>query len=224
MDPNSSASAAHPPALQRNVGLFGGTFDPPHIGHILTGQRVAERLGLDEVWFVVAHDPWQKTELQQVTPAEVRRDMTAAACYVSRSAPLGEGGNAGMSVSEIELEAGGPSYSADTLRMLSARHPDCSFSLIVGSDAAALLETWHDAQWLRENADFVVVRRGADTSVPPAGFRITTVDCPLLEVSSTEIRARIRADLPVKHMVPDVVLGLIKAHALYRVGDEGTPE
>ena len=224
MDPNSSASAAHPPNRRRRVGLFGGTFDPPHIGHILTGQRVAERLGLDEVWFVVAHDPWQKTEFAQVTPSELRRDMTVAACHVSRSGPDDRAGAVLMGVSEVELEAGGPSYSADTLRTLSARHPDCSFLLIVGSDAAALLDTWHDAQWLRDNAEIVVVRRGADTSVPAAGFRTTTVDCPLLEVSSTEIRARIRADLPVKHMVPDVVLGLIKAHALYRVADAGSPE
>ncbi len=224
MDSNSSPSAVHPPDLQRRVGLFGGTFDPPHIGHILTGQRVAERIGLDEVWFVVAHDPWQKTEQKQVTPAELRRDMTAAACYVSRSGPSGQAGAVLMGVSEVELEAGGPSYSADTLRTLAARHLDCSFSLIVGSDAAALLDTWHDAHWLRDNAEIVVVRRGADTSVPAAGFRITTVHCPLLEVSSTEIRARIQADLPVKHMVPDVVLGLIRAHALYRVVDAGSTE
>ncbi len=224
MAPISSPSAADRTEPRRRVGLFGGTFDPPHIGHMLTGQSVAERLGLDEVWFVVAHDPWQKTEQKQVTAAELRRDMTAAACYVSRSGPSDRAGAVFLSVSEVELEAGGPSYSAETLRTLSARHQDCAFSLIVGSDAAALLDTWHDAQWLRENAEIVVVSRGADTSLPAAGFRITTVDCPLLEISSTEIRARIRADLPVKHMVPDVVLGLIKAHALYRVAGAGSSE
>ncbi|NNF55192.1 MAG: nicotinate (nicotinamide) nucleotide adenylyltransferase [Acidimicrobiales bacterium] len=224
MAPISDPSIVQSPNGHRRVGLFGGTFDPPHVGHILTGQRVAEQLGLDEVWFVVAHDPWQKTEAQQVSPAELRRDMTAAACYVSRPGRSDGAGGVQMKVSEVELEAGGPSYSADTLRTLSARHEHYSFSLIVGSDAAALLDTWHDAQWLRDNARFIVVRRGADTSVPATGFNIETVHCPLLEISSTEIRARIRADLPVKHMVPDAVLGLIKAYALYRDADAEKPE
>ncbi len=216
MSPQSAPAASGGEPPRRRVGLLGGTFDPPHIGHVLTGQRVGEALGLDEVWFVVAHDPWQKSDIRVVTPSAIRLRMTEAACYASRQAsrPLA---TPILRVSDVELEAGGPSYSADTLRTLSARYTDDSFSLIVGSDTAAQLQTWQDSAWLRENASFVVAQRGGDASEPTPGFQTTVVAVPRLEVSSSEIRNRIGAGLTVKHMVPDEVLGLIRAHGLYHV-------
>ena len=198
------------PARRQRIGLLGGTFDPPHIGHLLTGQSVAEARHHDQLWFVVANDPWQKSVARTVTPASVRLAMVAEACYRSRHPHFV------LKPCEIEIDTGGPSYTAATLRSLQASYPGTEFEIIVGSDAASQLHTWHDATWLADNARFVVVQRGGQQEVPSPGFQISVVDAPLIEVSSTEIRERVRAGLPVDHMVPPSVDALLRAHELYR--------
>lgn len=198
------------PARTGRIGLFGGTFDPPHIGHLLTGQNVAEARRYDQIWFVVANDPWQKSSDRVVSPAALRFSMVAHACYWSRH-PLFV-----LKASEIEIRAGGPSYTADTLRALGASYPDTEFEVIIGSDAAQSLHTWYDASWLAENAHFVVVQRGGHLADPSPGFNVSVVDAPLIELSSTQIRSRVRSALPVGSMVPPPVEALLNAHALYR--------
>ena len=197
------------PARNRRIGLLGGTFDPPHIGHLLTGQSVAEARNLDQVWFVVANDPWQKSAARVVSKASLRLSMVEQACFWSRQPHFT------LKPCEIEIHGGGPSYTADTLRTLGSSFPDTEFEVIVGSDTAAQLHTWHDAEWLAQNAHFVMVQRGGHTAVPSDGFRITVVRTPLIEVSSSEIRERVGAGLPVDHMVPSSVAALMRAHRLY---------
>jgi nicotinate-nucleotide adenylyltransferase len=140
--------------------------------------------------------------------------MVAHACYWSRH-PL-----FALKACEIEISAGGPSYTADTLRALRSWYPDTEFEVIVGADAAESLHTWFDAAWLAENAHFVVVQRVGQPTTPSPGFVSSIVDAPLIELSSTEIRNRVRSGLPVDSMVPPPVEALLRAHALYT----GTPE
>ncbi len=196
-------------ATQRHIGLLGGTFDPIHVGHVIAAQRVAEAESLRQVWFVVANDPWQKSSCRTITPAPIRLEMVRKTCDASRAAGLP------LDASEVELQAGGPSYTADTVRRLRGDHPDCRFSVIVGSDAAAGLGTWHDAEWLRHHVEFLVVARPGLPGTAPAGFRVREVECPLVQISSTDIRRRVRDHLPVRHLIPPAVSGLIAAHRLY---------
>ena len=198
------------PENARRIGLFGGTFDPPHIGHVLTGQRVAEARSLDEVLMVVANDPWQKSGSRHITPASVRLRMVDQACFWSRQPKTV------LKPSSVEISAGGPSYTADTLRTLAERSENATFEVIVGSDAASQLHTWHDAEWLAENVQFVAVQRGGQRAVPAAGFSVAEVDLPLLEVSSTSIRQRVEAGLSIDHLCPAPVVSLIAAYGLYR--------
>ncbi|NNE96562.1 MAG: nicotinate (nicotinamide) nucleotide adenylyltransferase [Acidimicrobiales bacterium] len=205
-----SPSATAAPPVSGRIGLFGGTFDPPHIGHLLTGQSIAERRKLDQIWYVVANDPWQKSGDRSVTPAAIRLAMVQETCFWSRHPEFES------RACDIEIRAGGPSYTADTLRSLSSVHRDAEFEVIVGSDAAAQLHTWQDSDWLSEHATFVVVQRGGQPAQAAPGFRVCAVEAPLLEVSSTEIRARTRRGLPITHMVPGPVAAVIEAHNLYR--------
>lgn len=197
----------------RRIGVFGGTFDPPHIGHVLTGQRVAEVRGLDEVLMVVANDPWQKSGSRHITPAAVRLRMVEQACYWSRQPKTV------LKPSAIEISSGGPSYTADTLRQLAAETENAVFEVIVGSDAAAQLHTWHDADWLANTVQFIAVQRGGQKASPSPQFNVATVELPLLEVSSTDIRSRVGAGLSIDHLCPSPVVALIAAYDLYRPGE-----
>lgn len=209
----SPDAISHQSVAGRRIGVFGGTFDPPHVGHVLAGQSVAEAASLDEVWFVPANDPWQKSGERAVTPAWLRSEMLRHACQVSRSDAMT------LRVSEVELATGGPSYSAATLSALRSDHPGDDFVLIVGSDAAAGLHTWHAADWLADHAEFLVYQRGGQPAEPAAGFSTMPVAVPLMEISSTEIRRRVHAGRSVRHLVPAPVEGLIAAYGLYRDPD-----
>lgn len=202
---NQSANAG---GEKRRIGLLGGTFDPPHLGHLVVGDQVRKAAGLDEVWFVVANDPWQKAD-REVTPAAVRLEMTEAAIA---AAP-------GLSVSSIEIERGGETYTIDTLETLRARHPDVEWSVIVGRDAAAGLHTWHRADDLRAAARFLVVDRPGSVAEVSAGFSSSPVDVPELEISSSDIRRRVAAGESIRFLVPDAVIELVERHGLYRSGD-----
>ena len=190
----------------RRIGVFGGTFDPPHLGHVAIALEVRHLLALDEVVFVVAGDPWQKSGDRVITPADVRVAMTEAA---TAGAP-------GVRVSTIEVERHGPSYSVDTLEALRHAGPDDEFFLIVGSDAAAGLDTWHRADDLAELATIVVVDRGGrEGGRPPHGWPFALVDVPALEVSSSDLRRRVATGAPIRGMVAGRVADLIAEHGLY---------
>jgi nicotinate-nucleotide adenylyltransferase len=188
------------------VGVLGGTFDPPHIGHLAAAVEVRHALDLDEVLLVVANEPWQKTGSQPVSDVVHRLAMVEAAAQ----------GLPGVRASAVEIERGGPSYTIDTLRTLQARRPDAGFFVVVGSDAAAGLDTWHRADELARAATFVLLDRpGLVSPSPPDGWRFTHVPIPRLDVTSTELRDRARTGRPLDVLVAPAVIAYIEAHRLY---------
>lgn len=197
---------ADPPV--RRVGLLGGTFDPPHVAHVVAAAWVRAALGLDEVRLVVAHRPWQKVGDRQITAAPDRLALVEAAV-----APV-----PGLRASDVELRRGGDSFTIDTLTELAAAEPEVAWFVIVGADAAAGLATWHRWRELPARATFVVVTRGGEAPHPdpPEEFRIVRVPIPRLEVSSTELRGRLAAGLPIDGLVAPAVSSAIAERGLYR--------
>jgi nicotinate-nucleotide adenylyltransferase len=192
------------------LALLGGTFDPPHIGHVVAASTVRYSLGLDEVWLVPANRPWQKVGQRRVSPADDRLAMTRAAAD----------GVDGVEVSTIEIDRGGDSYTADTLAALRAERPGRELLVIVGHDAAAGLPTWARADEVRTAATMVLVDRpGQPGAALPAGWDFARVAIPRLDVSSTDLRRRVAAGEPVDGLVPPAVRAVIERRGLYRGGD-----
>jgi nicotinate-nucleotide adenylyltransferase len=185
------------------IGLFGGSFDPVHHGHLIVGQAAAEALGLDELRFVPAREQPFKLG-QHAAPAADRAAMLELAV---QGAPR-------LSVERLELERPGPSYTVDTLRALVARHPGAALTLLLGADAARELEDWHEAGALPGLARIVVFARGS-TAVPDSRLIAGVVEVPRIEISATEIRGRVRAGLPIRYWVPDAVARYVAQHRLY---------
>jgi nicotinate-nucleotide adenylyltransferase len=169
--------------------------------------NVRHALSLDVVLLVVANDPWQKSSDRQVTPAADRLAMVEAAV----------GDVDGLEASAIELRRGGTSYTADTLRELSVEHPGAELCLVLGSDAAAGLPTWERASEVQAAATIVVVTRpGAEAGHPPDGWSWIAVETPRLEVSSTDLRARVADGRPLDYLLTAPVLACIDERGLYR--------
>jgi nicotinate-nucleotide adenylyltransferase len=192
--------------MTRLVGLFGGSFDPIHHGHLIVAQAAAEVLGLQEIRLVPARAQPFKEAGHAATAAQ-RAEMADAAVA----------GQRGFRVDRIELEREGPSYTVDTVRALRAREPGTEFIVLVGSDAAADLPRWHDAEQLRRLARIVAFGRGVkDGDAVPAG--IERIAVPAIEISATAIRERVRRGQSIRYWVPDAVADYIATHGLYRDG------
>jgi nicotinate-nucleotide adenylyltransferase len=188
------------------VGLFGGSFDPIHHGHLLVAQSAAETLGLGELRFVPASQQPFKTGTHGAS-AEDRAAMIERAIA----------GMPGLALERAELEREGPSYTVDTLRALRAREPGTAFVLLVGSDAAMGMPRWHEAPELGRLARLVAFgRAGAAAGAVPAGIEFITV--PAVEISSTAVRERVRRGQSIRYWVPDAVAEFIAARGLYRDG------
>ncbi|EFQ83619.1 nicotinate-nucleotide adenylyltransferase [Aeromicrobium marinum DSM 15272] len=188
---------------------MGGTFDPIHHGHLVAASEVQASFGLDEVIFVPTGLPWQKLD-RQVSPAEDRYLMTVIA---TASNPLFE-------VSRVDIDRDGPTYTIDTLRDLSAAHPDADLYFITGADAMAALLSWRDHDELFELAQFVGCTRPGheldeNSLVGLPVDRITLLEIPALAISSTDCRERVGAGEPVWYLVPDGVVQYIAKHGLY---------
>ena len=188
------------------VGLLGGTFDPPHIGHLIAALEARFAVGLEEVLFVPAGDPWQKTAARPVTPARHRLAMVEAAID----------GLDGLRASSIEVDRKGPSYTVDTLADLT--EPGQRLALIVGADAAGRLETWHRWRDLPELADLVVVTRPGITAAGPTWWPAEVVEMPAIGVSSTDLRRRFTGGEPVEVQTPRSVVTYARQHRLYADG------
>jgi nicotinate-nucleotide adenylyltransferase len=187
--------------------VFGGTFDPPHVGHLVAAVNARHEARLDRVLLVVANEPWQKTGLRDLTPARDRLAMVAAAVD----------GVDGLEASDLEIRRGGPSYTADTLAELHDQDPARELFLILGSDAAGGLATWERTERLRELATIVLVDRpGAEGARPPEGYRYEVVSVPLLDVSSTEVRSRVTEGRPLDFLLTPGVIRCIDERGLYR--------
>lgn len=186
--------------------MFGGTFDPPHIGHLVAAVDAQQVLGLDVVLLVVAGEPWQKAGTRDISPAEDRLAMVRAA--VSDTP--------GIEVSDIEVRRGGASYTADTLAELHAEEPDADLFLILGDDAAAGFTTWERHDEVARSAALVVVDRPGSPLPADDGYRWTRVDIPELDISSTEVRDRVRAGRSIRFLVPPGVAAVVAQRGLYR--------
>jgi len=187
----------------RSIGLLGGSFDPVHHGHLIAGRIAAEALGLDELRFVPAREqPFKRG--RHGAPAADRAAML----------DLAVAGAPGFAVERVELDRPGPSYTVDTLRALRARDPGVALTLLLGADAAAELDAWHRAEELPGLARIVVFGRPG-APMPATPLITATVEVPAIEISATEIRARVRAGQPIRYWVPDAVAEYIARHRLY---------
>ncbi|OBB42126.1 nicotinic acid mononucleotide adenylyltransferase [Mycobacterium sp. 852002-51961_SCH5331710] len=191
---------------------MGGTFDPIHNGHLVAASEVADRFGLDEVVFVPTGQPWQKD--RDVTAAEDRYLMTVIATA----------SNPRFSVSRVDIDRGGPTYTKDTLRDLHALNPDADLFFITGADALASILTWQNWEDMFAIANFVGVSRpgyeldgkhiaAAIKELPDDALKL--VEVPALAISSTDCRKRAEQDRPIWYLVPDGVVQYVAKRKLY---------
>ena len=188
------------------VGVFGGTFDPIHVAHLAVGVAALNQLHLDRVLFVVSNVSWQKAKLRNISSAEDRYALVAAAVA----------GHAGLEVSRVELDRGGESYTADTLMALSG--PDRELVLIIGSDLVDDLTTWKRWEEIPPLCTLAVAHRPSerDQAELSAGWRTAAIRLPALELSSTELRSMVREGRPVDFLVPEPAIRVIMDRHLYR--------
>jgi nicotinate-nucleotide adenylyltransferase len=195
------------------IGLFGGTFDPPHAGHLAAARRCLDALALDRLLLVVANDPWQKTPNRPITPAEDRWAMVAAAVT----------GLDRMEASRLEIDRGGKSYTVETVEEIlaearAAGQPAPDLFVMVGADLVPTLPTWERVDDLRDLVTLVIVSRPRQPSPPaPSGWRVTRVEGGGVDVSSSEVRQRLADGLPVEGLLPDQVIRCIRRRDLYAV-------
>jgi nicotinate-nucleotide adenylyltransferase len=192
---------------------MGGTFDPIHHGHLVAASEVSNQFKLDEVIFVPTGQPYMK---HTVTPGEHRYLMTVIATAA----------NPKFTVSRVDIDREGATYTIDTLRDIRAEHPDADLFFITGADAVAQILDWKDVQELWDLAHFVAVSRpGHDLSV--SGLpesEVSLLEVPALAISSTDCRSRVGRGSPVWYLVPDGVVQYISKHHLYRATDSVTTE
>jgi len=187
-----------------HIGIFGGTFDPPHIGHLLVATHVRHALGLDVLKLVVAHDPWQKSSLRKVTPAHDRLAMVRLAVEPYN----------GIEANDTEIHRSGPSYSIDTVQA-AYDEGATAVDLIVGNDAAGGLDSWHRSDELRGIVTVAIVGRPGSTADAPPGWRTRYVTVPQVDVSSTDLRRRLAGDEPVDVLITPAVIDYIERLDLY---------
>lgn len=194
------------PRRRKRLGVMGGTFDPIHHGHLVAASEVASAFHLDEVVFVPTGQPWQKSGTA-VSSAEDRYLMTVIATAE----------NPQFSVSRIDIDRGGATYTVDTLRELRDQHPDADLFFITGADALAQILSWRDAEELFALAHFIGCTRPghtlSDAGLPAGG--VSLVEVPALAISSTDCRQRVAKGEPVWYLVPDGVVRYIDKRALY---------
>ncbi|GAA0215402.1 nicotinate-nucleotide adenylyltransferase [Corynebacterium riegelii] len=192
------------------IGVMGGTFDPIHHGHLVAASEAAHRFALDEVVFVPTGQPWQKAG-RQISPAEDRYLMTVIATA----------SNPRFTVSRVDIDREGPTYTIDTLRDLREVYPDAELFFITGADALSSIMSWHDWDKMFELAEFVGVTRPGyelteDMLPQDIQERVHLLDIPAMAISSTDCRERASQGRPVWYLVPDGVVQYIAKHGLYR--------
>ena len=187
------------------VGVMGGTFDPIHNGHLVAASEVQQQFDLDEVIFVPTGEPWMKDE---VTAGEHRYLMTVIATAA----------NPRFTVSRVDIDRNGPTYTIDTLRDIRNAHPDADLFFITGADAIAQILEWKDLDQIWPLAHFIAVSRPGHqltiSGLPEQG--VSSLEVPALAISSTDCRQRVGRGFPVWYLVPDGVVLYISKHHLYR--------
>lgn len=185
----------------KKIGLLGGTFDPPHMGHLLIAEEVSHSLNLDEVWFIPSYQPPHKEAAR--TQAEHRVNMVRLATE----------DNDRFFVNTIEVDRQGLSYTLDTIRALKEEHPTYEFHFIIGADMVEYLPKWQKIDELMDLIPFVGVKReGFQLKTP---FSIREVEIPLFEVSSSMIRSRMNKNGTTRYLLPEQVRSYIRENKLY---------
>lgn len=184
-------------ATRARIGIFGGTFEPVHHGHLIVAEYVFEACGLHKVLFIVAANPWQKSGERVIGDAEERFEIVSDAIA---DVPH-------FHADRREIDRGGLTYTIDTLRELRAEMPDVDFTLVLGSDAAAKIDSWKAADEIAGLVDLAVVARPG-TPVPHLSprWKVTQVPSPAVDISSTAIRERLAAGRSVRFFVPETIL------------------
>jgi nicotinate-nucleotide adenylyltransferase len=192
---------------------MGGTFDPVHHGHLVTAEEALVQFGLDEVIFVPTGQPWMKEENREVSPAEHRYLMTVIATA----------SNPHFSVSRLEVDRGGPTYTVETLRALRDQYgPETELFFVSGSDAILEIFHWKDPEETLELAHFIAATRPGydiarfEAEAPTAHPNISVMTVPALAISSTDVRERVRQGRPIRYLVPEGVKAYIDKEGLYR--------
>jgi nicotinate-nucleotide adenylyltransferase len=201
------------------VGVFGGTFDPVHQGHLIVAEQCREQARLDQVWFIPAARPPHK---QERTPTDFARRVDMLQLAVA--------GQPAFRVDELENERPGPSYTADTLDELHRRHPEAELGLIIGSDSLQDMHHWYDPTRIVTQAELLIVARPG-WSIWPADrlraalrlpedvpLRLQIVPVPLVEISSRDLRRRVAAGNSIRYLLPRAVECYIETHHLYAAG------
>ena len=198
------------------VGVLGGTFDPPHIGHLILAQEAYQALGLAEVLFVPAGEPWRKAG-RELSPREHRLAMTR----------LAVADNPALAVCTAEVDRPGPSYTAETLAELRAQlGPESELSFIMGADSLSDFPHWHEPRRILELAKLAVAERSAvgderSEDVVPEELaedlrgRVVWLRMPLIAISASEVRQRVREGLSIRYWVPEAVEKYVRQHGLY---------
>jgi nicotinate-nucleotide adenylyltransferase len=184
------------------IGVLGGSFDPVHHGHLLAARALREILGLDEIRLIPAGAQPLKGGTHEA-PAPDRAAMVE----------LAVGGEPGLVADRREVERAGPSYTVDTLQGLRRQYPAATLTLCLGSDAAREFPRWKDPEGIRRLARVVVFHRAGE---PAAAAEMPTVEVPLVQISATQVRARVRAGQSIRFLVPDRVADYIATHRLYQ--------
>ena len=197
--------------MPQRLGVFGGTFDPPHRGHLAVAVAARGQLGLDRVLLVVANDPWKKSPGREITPAADRLAMAQALIRGDDGQPI-----TGLEVSDAEIRRGGPSYTVTTLRELREANPGAELYLIIGRDLVDDFGSWHESTEIERLATIVVVDRPGYVSDAKRGWKLLVV--PPVDVSSTELRDRLRDGRDVSAHMTQAVVDEIHQRGLYGVG------
>jgi nicotinate-nucleotide adenylyltransferase len=197
--------------MGQRIGVFGGTFDPIHVGHLVAAVNARDALDLDRVILMVANIPWQKADTRAVSTPEDRLALVEAAV----------GGVRGLEAGRLEIDRGGESYTSDTLAIMHETDPNDELFLIIGWDVAADLTSWERIEEIQTLATLVVVNRpgsGRPGALEEAGWRVAEVTVPNLEISSTDLRARASEGRPLDYLIPEAGVRCIRARGMYAGG------
>ena len=207
---------------REQIGLFGGTFDPPHLGHLILASEARYQLGLNRLLWVLTPEPPHKRD-QIITPVEHRLAMVNLAIEDNRSFEL----------SRVELDRPGPHYTLDTVQIIANQYPEADITPIIGGDSLHDLPTWHKPKEILYACHWVGVMRrpGEETNLdalerqlPGITSKVHYVDAPLLEIASREIRNRVATGRPFRYYLPGAVYEYIEAHHLYQQSEVSIPE
>lgn len=190
--------------MGRKIGILGGTFDPPHLAHLMIAQESMDACNLNEVWFIPTSIPPHKKN-EDMASAEERVEMTRLA--INNRDPF--------KLCTIELDREGPSYTLDTINILKRKYPNDEFYFIIGSDMAVSLHTWNGIEELKKSVTFIVTTRPNYTVGSPFEEEFIKVNVPEMELSSSDIRQRVSQKESIRYLMPEAVRMYVEEHRLY---------